>query len=312
MQLSTTATRHITASALLFACAYAQDPQPPFADDPEAHRQYDQMIASLRAADSLRYESEYRWWGGKDGTELGHCRYVAELRKPNQFRITATDVDSDRGGTLVGDGKTLWLFWHGARPFFSSEDPATYGRSRARQYMKKPAPPGGHSIGHETSLLGAGMSMTILDPSTFHGYTDSLQPYLDGVQHKGKEAPAQGEEACDVLRVSLMKGQRTWEIWVHLSDHLPRRLRETIHLQHDTVVEERWTKVEVGAALADERFRWTPPDGYTEWSMPRPEDRLLKPGTAAPDFDLQLAAGGRWKLSDHRGKVVWIVFWRVG
>lgn len=305
-------TRRATACALLVGLVAAQDPQPAFADDPAAHRQYDQMIAALRAAKSLRYESDYRWWGGKDRAELGHCRYVAELRKPNQFRLTATAVGSDRGGTLVGDGETMWLFWHGARPFFSSEDPATYSSSRDRQYMKKPAPPGGHSISHETSLLGAGMSMTILDPSTFHGYTDSLQPYLDGVQHAGNAAPIEGEPPCEVLRVSLMKGQRTWELWVSPIDHLPRRLRETIHLQHDTIVEERWTKVEIDADLAEERFRWMPPAGYTEWSMPRPEDRLLKPGTVAPDFDLLLADGGRWKLSDHRGTIVWLVFWRVG
>lgn len=312
MQLWFAATRLATAGALLLALVAAQDPPARFEDEPAAHGLYDQMIAALRAADSLRYESEYRWWGGKDGAELGHCRYVAELRKPNRFRLTATAIGSDRGGTLIGDGETMWLFWQGPRPFFSSEDPGTYDRSRDQQYMRKPAPPGGHSIGHETSLLGAGMAMTILDPSTFHGYTDSLQPYLDGVQNRGKAPPAEGEEPCDVLLVSLMKGQRTWDVWLSPSDHLPRRLRETIHLQHDTVVEERWTKVEVGANLADERFRWTPPEGYTEWSMPRPEDRLLKPGTAAPDFDLLLADGGRWRLSGHRGTVIWLVFWRVG
>ena len=29
------------------------------------------------------------------------------------------------------------------------------------------------------------MSMPIIDPSTFHGYTDSLQAYLDGVKGLG-------------------------------------------------------------------------------------------------------------------------------
>jgi hypothetical protein len=109
-----------------------------------------------------------------------------------------------------------------------------------------------------------------------------------------------------------MKGQRTWELWVCQRDRLPRRLREVIHVGYDIVVEERWTKVEVGAELPAERFRWEPLEGWTQWLQPRPEDRLLAPGKAAPDFELLLADGTKWKLSAHRGSAVWIVFWRVG
>lgn len=300
----------LSAAALLLSVP-AQEPPAGFADDPVAHRAYDAMLAALRGAPTLRYESEYRW-SGKDGRELGRCRYVAELKKPNQFRIEAKAVASDRGGTIVGDGRTMWLFWRGERPFFSSEDPASRGRPRERQYMQKPAPPGGHSIGHETSWLGAGMSMPILDPSTFHGYTDSLQRYLDGVQSKGSLSLADGGEPCDILLVSLMKGQRTWELWVSQRDRLPRRLREVIHVAYDIVVEERWTKVEVGVQLADERFRWEPPADWTQWTPPQPEERLLKAGTEAPDFELKLADGRSQKLSALRGKAVWLVFWRVG
>lgn len=53
--------------------------------------------------------------------------------------------------------------------------------------MKQPTPVGQHSIAHETDHLGAGMAMTILDSSTFHGYTDSLQAYVDGVMGMGTE-----------------------------------------------------------------------------------------------------------------------------
>ena len=59
----------------------------------------------------------------------------------------------------------------------------------------KPAPPGGHSIAHETQFLGSGMSMTILDLSSFHGYVDCMQPCLDGVRSLGEE-PA-GEDVLD-------------------------------------------------------------------------------------------------------------------
>jgi hypothetical protein len=289
-------------------CVMAQEPAA-FRDDAEAHAAYDAMIKALRAAPTLRFESEYRWLG-KDGAELGHCRYVAELAKPNWFRLTATSIDGRRGGTLVGDGRTMWTFWHGERPFFSSEDPSTYGDPRDRQYMKKPAPRGGHSIAHETNMLGAGMSMPILDPSTFHGFTDSLQKYLDGVQSKG--TAGEGDERCDVLLVSFMKGQRTWELSIHQRDRLPRKLREVIRLQYEMVVEETWTKVEVGVDLTADRFRWEPPDGWTQWTPGKPEDRLLKAGAEAPDFELLLADGKKQALSALRGEAVWLVFWRVG
>jgi len=63
--------------------------------------------------------------------------------------------------------------------------------------MKEATPVGKHSIGHKTGLLGAGMSMPIIDPSTFHGYSDSLQPYIDWIRIMGEEKV--GDEECDVI-----------------------------------------------------------------------------------------------------------------
>ncbi len=65
--------------------------------------------------------------------------------------------------------------------------------------------------------------MPIIDPSTFHGYTDSLQPYLDGVKSLGSEKF--GDEDCDKIEVSIMKHQRSWYLWLSRSDHLPRKLQ---------------------------------------------------------------------------------------
>jgi hypothetical protein len=43
--------------------------------------------------------------------------------------------------------------------------------------------------------------MMILEPSTFHGYTDSLQGYIDGVRSLGTNT-VEGE-LCDGIEVSI-------------------------------------------------------------------------------------------------------------
>ena len=46
--------------------------------------------------------------------------------------------------------------------------------------------------------------------------------------------------------------------------------------------------------------------------MPDIEEGLLKPGTAAPDFELAALGGGKLKLSNFRGQIVWLNKWRCG
>ena len=280
-----------------------------FKDEPAARALYSQMIEAFRQPQTLSYKSDYRW-AGKGGQELGHCTYTVWLKKPNQFRVEGVSADGKSRRPLSGDGQTLWLFWSGDRPHFSSEDGETYNKTRSNVYMKKPAPPGGHSIGHETGLLGVGMSMPVLDPSTFHGYTDSLQPYLDGVMRIGTEKI--GDEECDGIEVSLMKHQRSWYLWLSPKDHLPRKLKQVVRVSYDIVAQEVWSDIVIDAPMPAEKFVWAPPEGWQQWQLPKPEDALLKPGTSAPDFELPLVDGKLVKLSDFRDKIVWFYLWRAG
>jgi hypothetical protein len=109
-----------------------------------------------------------------------------------------------------------------------------------------------------------------------------------------------------------MGGQRIWRLWLSQRDHLPRKLRQVVHVKYDGIYEERWSEVKINDEIADELFVWKPPEDWKEWQLPAPEEQLLKPGEAAPDFELTLSDGKKMKLSDRRGKVVWLVFWRVG
>jgi outer membrane lipoprotein-sorting protein len=279
-----------------------------FKDEPQARALYDQMIQAFRQPQTLSYKSDYSWEA--KGQELGHCTYRAWLKKPNQFRIEGVSATRGRSGTLIGDGQTLWLFWSGDRPHFSSEDDETYNKTRSNAYMTKPAPPGRHSIGHEVVFLGVGMSMTVLDPSTFFGYTDSLQPYLDAVMGMGQEKV--GGEECDVVEASIMKHQRSWYLWLSKKDHLPRKLKQVVRVSYDIITNEVWSDIVIDGPMPAEKFVWTPPEGWQQWQLPPPEAALLKPGTVAPDFELSLADGKKVKLTDFRDKIVWFYIWRAG
>ncbi|MFH1739473.1 MAG: DUF2092 domain-containing protein [bacterium] len=277
-------------------------------DDPAAHALYDKMIETMRGAQTLSYESDYRW--ESDGRELGRCTYTIWMMKPNYFRLETMIRTNEKGGILIGDGINLWIYWPNKRPQFSVEEDEAYQKTSRDVFLQERTPVGRHSIAHKTSLLGAGMSMTIIDPSTFHGYTDSLQSYVDGVTSMGTETV--GEEECDVIEVSIMKHQRSWYLWLSKRDHLPRKLKEVVRVSHDIVVHEQWSKISINAEIPLDKFKWMPPDGWTQWFLPEAAERLLKPGEEAPDFDLIAADGSRIKLSDYRGKIVWLYIWRAG
>lgn len=281
---------------------------PVFRDEPPARALYDKMIEALRQPQSLSYKSEYRWEAR--GSEIGRCTYTVWLKKPNYFRLEAARSDGRLAGTIVGDGDTLWLFWAGDRPQFSVEDQESYDKTRSQVYMKKPTPLAGHSIGHEVEVLGAGMSMPIINPSTFHTGREQMQPYLDGVMGMGVEEV--GGQECDVIEVSFMKRQRSWYLWLSRKDHLPRKLRQIVRVAFDITMHETWSEVVIDGDMPTEKFVWTPPEGWRQWEKPRPEDLLLKPGTLAPDFDLPAADGSRIKLSDYREEIVWFYIWRAG
>lgn len=283
-------------------------PDAVFKDEPEAHALYDKMIETMRQAESLSYKSNYRW--GRKDREIGRCTYTIWMKKPNYFCVETVTGKGKKGGIIVGDGDYLWIYWPGDRPHFSSEDRESYEKSRSEVYMKEATPLGKHSIGHKTGLLGAGMSMTIIDPSTFHGYTDSLVPYLDGVRGMGTEKV--GIEECDAIEVSFMKHQRSWYLWLSRRDNLPRKLKEVVRATNDIIMHEEWSQVTINAEIPVEKFAWAPPDGWKQWHMPGPEENLIKPGQKAPDFELHLVDGSKIKLSDYRGKVVWFYIWRAG
>ncbi len=285
--------------------------RPAFDDEPAAHALYDKMVTAIRQANTLSYQSDYSWEA--NGLILGRAKYTIWMKKPNYWRLEAVNaVDEKRTGVIVGDGNHLWLYWPNGRPRFSNEHNDKADESTSHNvYMKKPTPVAAHSIAHETPYLGVGMGMTILNPSTFHGYTGSLQEHIDAV--RGLGTARVGSEECDVIDISIMKGQRSWRLWLAKRDHLPRKLKQVVRVTYDIIFHEQWSNIIVNADIANERFAWKPPADWKQWKPAAPEESLLKVGTKAPDFEyLSTEAKKKIKLSDYRGKVVWLFFWRVG
>jgi hypothetical protein len=121
------------------------------------------------------------------------------------------------------------------------------------------------------------------------------------------------DQECDVIEVSFMKRQRFWCLWISKQDHLPRKLKQIVRLARgDGIGLEDWSEVTINAEIPQEKFAWSPPAGWRQWSRPDIEDDLLPLGQEAPDFELRAADGGKIKLSDYRGKVVWFYIWRAG
>lgn len=276
-----------------------------FQDEPAARALYEQMVRAMRGARTLSYTAKHAF--SRQDAIYGICKYRIWLKKPNYFRVETLNPDGSAQGKLVGDGDHLWLFWSGDRPRGEYEEDESYEKTRKNMYITKKTPLGRHSIGHEVAWIGGG---TIVDPSTFHGYTDSLHPYLDGVRGMGTEDVS--GEACDEIEVSFMKHQRSWYLWLSQKDHLPRKMKEIVRVSDDLVILESWFDLVIDGEIPDDKFVWTPPEGWRPWERPDPETQLLKPGTPAPDFELTAGDGSKIKLSDHRDKVVWLYIWRAG
>ncbi len=279
-------------------------------DEPAAHALYDKMIETMRQAESLSYTSVC-----SVGPDDRNSTYNILLRKPNYFRVETSNILSNlistKHSTLVGDGDNLWFYWQGDRPFSASEDWDIYIKTRSNVYVKKAIPTGRYSIRDQINLFEAAWFGIILDPSTFHNYMDSLENYIDGIRSRGTDY-AKNEE-CEVIEVSFMKAHLTRYFWISKQDHLLLKIKEITRLANNNkVTVEEISDMNFKARIQQQKFTWSPPEGWRQWDKPGPDDILLKPGAEAPDFELLSADGGKIKMSAYKGKVIWLYIWRCG
>ena len=281
-------------------------------DDPAARALYEAFLDTIRSAQTLSWESVYDFSGG--GPE-GRCSYRIWLKKPGFGRMEATMPNLVTGqgdivtGVVVGDGETFWIFWPAGFPGTRSWDPGHTGPPTTNLYMQRNFTPERYSFSHDSVRLGACMIMLAFQPSVFHGQQVSPSA-VDAVTKIGT-SEIDGQ-LCDGVLASMADGQRTTEYWIARSDRLPRRVKTVAHAAQDITAEESWTAVHRNEEMPDSLLRWTPPEGYVEYFEPSMESGLLPIGAEAPDFTAPLLGGGSFRLSENRGKVVLLNFWRIG
>jgi peroxiredoxin/outer membrane lipoprotein-sorting protein len=273
-------------------------------DEPAAHAVYDTMLQAIRSAQSLSYGSVCSEPDGRASY------YRIWLAKPDLFHVAFTNGASLKDNTLVGDGKNLWVFWSNGRPYLWFDGDESYADTRSSVYLKKAAIAGNDSITGEIARLGLAWFECILDPGVFHGRTDVLDPYMDGIRSRGTDRI--GGEKCNVIEISFMKAQRARYFWISRRDHLPRRIKEIVRGADNQMLVEEWSDVRVNGDVPQKMLVWSPPADWRLWEMPKLEDRLVKGGQEAPDFEWRMPDGNRIKLSNYRGKVVWLYAWQCG
>ena len=273
-------------------------------DETAAHVLYDTMIRTVHDARSLSYTSAC------SNPEERTSHYQVWLQKPGSIHVEQTNDASTKSTTLLDDGNYLWVHWTGDRPTLLIDTEKSRADPREDVYVKKASLAGSGSIRDEVAMLGTALVGLIFDPSAFYGSASPFAPYLDGIRSRGTN-PVRGE-VCDVIEISFMRARRTWYIWLSRQDHLPRKLKQVDRGAETQVTVEEWSNVKIDGGIPSKMLTWSPPEGYRQWDLPRLVDSLLESGQKAPDFALRSARRGKLRLSDYRGRVVWLYVWDTG
>jgi peroxiredoxin/outer membrane lipoprotein-sorting protein len=290
-----------------------------FPDEPAAHAMFKQFIETLQKAESLSYRCRATV-AHKEQQPTAVERYRMWLKKPNYCRIESetqlldpkvAEFYHDRGmqSVLVDDGKTFWSYWPKGRPHFDSEDTDIYEKTYMNSYLKDSATAEKASLWEQMGNMGAGFPC--FDLSLFFGRKTQLQWNFDAVRSRGVEKV--GDTECNKIEIVSFDEHR-WTFWLAKTDRLPRKVEYRFRVDwvknaYEQVHIEEWSDVKLNAEMPVSLFVWQPPKDWREWRFRKTREKMLKPGTMAPDFTLASADGKPIQLSDYRGRPVWLCFW---
>jgi len=283
-----------------------------FIDETHAHQLYERMITKIKSLPVLYYESVYKtnfspWF-------MYPKYYRIWLKKPNSVRIESYtkmslfDIVLNKcklSGVLVGDDSNYWIYWPDKRPFFSWEKDISNNISKCYFNVKYPV----------TTVLNRFLYITsidncILEPQIFFGQEDALNDYMDGIRVVHKEEIDDIEYI--VVEISYMQGQRKKFIWISTETFLPRKMKEFVKTAKPVMFQEEWINIVTYGDFQGDIFKWDPPDYWHELHYRNAKLTFLEKGIPAPDFKLSTTTGKQISLSNFRGKVIWLCFWKQG
>jgi outer membrane lipoprotein-sorting protein len=254
--------------------------------------------------DSFGFESDYLW--KVEDKTLGECTLRYYLKRPGKYRVEVIDKKGVSAGLLICDNRYSWTLWPQGTTLFSQYN-GTYV-NETRIYKKDPAYRG-MSISHQLNLLPH-VCMPVFNANAFFGGEESVMEYLDEIEYLGEEI-LEGEP-CHILKVSMMEGQRIRTLWLSKRDSLPRKFFGELIVAKPQTTLEVWSCIETNPELDEGLFQWTPPEGYEERRIPSLEEVLLRVGDEAMPFRLKDSAGDFLDTADYEGKIIWLMFWRIG
>lgn len=269
----------------------------PSAIAPEARELVDQMAEAYSKLKSLDLSGTL----SKDFDVNGDAQklnttFTAAYGAPNKFRHTLKDGNEEL--TWGSTGAKAYAFQKSANVYITSDvDAGRVATEELPEPLAQLMPSQNPSIQFAVAkdpaaeIIRDAAAVTKADDTTLDG-----KPY-------------------QTLKVDLNDKRKT-TLLVDPQTHLLREVRTDVKdmledkgtpgVKHAWIIVD-YTTVSADGPLHDEQFAWKAPEGAHEQNSAGPTSPLV--GKTAPDFKLDLLAGGQVSLSELKGSVVVLDFW---
>jgi thiol-disulfide isomerase/thioredoxin/outer membrane lipoprotein-sorting protein len=289
------------------ACGALQTPNPA-GDSTKTLQILEQACRRYAEAKSYRIEQV---WESTTSTELSRNwqkRFVTAIAAAeNRYRY---EVKSQAGNRLrVSDGKTEWIY-----------------HAEEKAYLRRPAPKDGPAR-EPVSTMGAVEEFQATQMrKRLAGFADN---YVAAESGPDEALDLGGRRInCHVVRLGAGSSKKPLKagssmnvtVWIAKDDLTIRKIATRAHLAavlspgvlEDTESSELYPVVELGGAIFDSEFAFTPPATAAEveaFSGPFASVEPSLQGKSAPAVTFKSAEGKETQLASFRGKPVLIDFW---
>lgn len=250
------------------------------------------MCSLYEAADSVRCKAEVTMEiKMREQSKKMNLIFDVAMKRPDKFYMA---IKGDDDLLILCNGKEMISY-----------------RADRNMYQRMPMPKGGAAnlIAQSGSVFGA-----LLVKVPYEAVLRNLTPtmYIGEEEVNGKK--------CHHIKLTYPGMDR--DLWIDAGENavLVRSIEDNSHRLREidpngknvSKMEYKW---EFDVDMADDKFVFVAPEGATEESDKRPNERPRSEadgliGKVAPDFELPLLDGGQFKLSGMKGKkIVVLDFW---